>query len=226
MRLLALRRRWWRQRLPDDAALRAYFAAPPPPRRSRLQDVGLLALDFETTGLATGADAVVSAGWVHIAGGAVRIDRARDLRLRPRDAAGVGDSAAIHGLRDVDLGDGDDEASLLAELLPELGGRVLLAHGAGIEAGFIDAALRRRHRVPLLSPRVCTLALEARLRRDLGEVIAPGGLALAACRARYGLPAYREHDALSDALACAELFMAQVALLGGFGDVRLGRVMG
>lgn len=223
---LALRRRWWRSRLPDDPALRAYFAAAPPSRRARLQDVELLALDFETTGLAADDDAIISAGWVRIADGAVRLDQACDLRLRPESATGVGDSATIHGLRDVDLGEGGDEAALLAKLLPALGGRVLLAHGAGIEAAFLEAALRRRHGVPLLSPRVCTLTLEARLRRGLGETIASGGLMLAACRARYGLPAYREHDALSDALACAELFLAQVAMLGGFADVRLGRVMG
>ncbi|NLW04889.1 MAG: 3'-5' exonuclease, partial [Pseudomonadaceae bacterium] len=34
---------------------------------------------------------------------------------------------------------------------------------------------------------------------------------LAACRERYGLPNYHPHDALTDALATAELLQAQIA---------------
>jgi DNA polymerase-3 subunit epsilon len=36
-------------------------------------------------------------------------------------------------------------------------------------------------------------------------------LRLPRVRSRYELPAYRSHDALTDALACAELYIAMVA---------------
>ncbi|MEZ0472536.1 exonuclease domain-containing protein [Luteimonas salinilitoris] len=220
----ALRRRWWRERVAPDSPLHALLSVALPHARTRLSDVDLLALDFETTGLRPAHDTVVSAGWLRLHGGVLRLAGAGETWLRPEGDAGVGDSATIHGLRDVDLGEGGDERALLDLLLPALTGRVLLAHGSGIESGFLDAILRRRHGVPFLSPRVCTLALEARLCEVRGERPGPGGLTLAACRARRGLPAYREHDALSDALACAELFLAQVAEFGGFDDVRLGDV--
>ena len=41
-----------------------------------------------------------------------------------------------------------------------------------------------------------------------------GALRLWTARERYGLPAGRPHDALGDALACAELYLGQVAELG------------
>jgi len=34
-------------------------------------------------------------------------------------------------------------------------------------------------------------------------------LTLAACRTRHGLPIYTSHHAMDDAIACAELFLAQ-----------------
>jgi DNA polymerase-3 subunit epsilon len=41
----------------------------------------------------------------------------------------------------------------------------------------------------------------------------PGALRLWAARERRGLPVYRAHEALVDALACAELYLAQCAEL-------------
>ncbi|MGL6010674.1 MAG: 3'-5' exonuclease, partial [Shewanella oncorhynchi] len=40
-------------------------------------------------------------------------------------------------------------------------------------------------------------------------------LRLGACRERYGLPIYTAHSALTDALACGELLLAQMAAMGG-----------
>jgi DNA polymerase-3 subunit epsilon len=219
--LLDLRRRRWAARVSEP--LRHVYRAALPGRRERLQQVALLALDLETTGLNAAHDRMVSAGWCPLDAGALRLGGGGEVRLRSERE--VGGSALIHGLRDVDLAGGGTEAELLAQLLPALAGRIVVAHGASIERGFLAAACRRVFAAPLLLPMVCTLALEARLRARLGEPVAPGGLTLAACRARHGLPPALAHDALADAVACAELFLAQVQLLGGFGAVRLGAVL-
>jgi DNA polymerase-3 subunit epsilon len=219
--LLGLRRRRWAGRVPEP--LGSLYRANLPGRRQRLQLVALLAVDLETTGLDPAGDRMVSAGWCPLDAGAIALGRGGQVRLA--GARDVGASALIHGLRDVDLDGGSSEAGLLDALLPALAGRVLVAHGASIERGFLAAALRRTFAAPLLLPTVCTLGLEARLRARLGEPVAGGGLTLAACRARHGLPPAREHDALADAVACAELFLAQVQLLGGFPAVRLGAVL-
>lgn len=219
--LLGLRRRRWAGRVPEP--LRGLYRSPVAGRRERLQGIALLALDLETTGLDPACDRMVSAGWCRLDGGALRLGSGEAVALASE--RGVGESALIHGLRDIDLAGGGSEGELLARLLPALSGRVLVAHGASIERGFLAAAVRRCFAAPLLLPMVCTLGLEARLRARLGEPVASGGLTLAACRARHGLPPARAHDALADAVACAELFLAQVQLLGGFPAVRLGAVL-
>jgi DNA polymerase-3 subunit epsilon len=219
--LLDLRRRRWAARVAEP--LRGVYRAALPSRGQRLRDVALLAVDLETTGLDPSGDRMVSAGWSPLDAGAIGLGRGDQVCLR--SARDVGASALIHGLRDIDLAAGASEADLLARLLPALEGRVLVAHGAGIERGFLAAATRRVFDAPLLLPTVCTLGLEARLRARLGEPLAAGGLTLAACRARHGLPPALEHDALADAVACAELFLAQVQLLGGFASVRLRAVL-
>jgi DNA polymerase-3 subunit epsilon len=46
-------------------------------------------------------------------------------------------------------------------------------------------------------------------------------LSLDACRRRRGLPGHTHHSAAADALACAELLLAQLAQFGDDGHVRL-----
>jgi DNA polymerase-3 subunit epsilon len=55
--------------------------------------------------------------------------------------------------------------------------------------------------------------LQRRLLARHGEV-PPDALRLWRARERHGLPPAKAHDALGDALACAELYLAQVAELG------------
>ena len=55
----------------------------------------------------------------------------------------------------------------------------------------------------------------------LFEEVRPGDLRLWRARKRYGLPVTKSHDALGDALACAELYLAQTAELGVSGPLLL-----
>jgi len=112
---------------------------------------------------------------------------------------------------------------MLAQLLPELAGRPIVAHAASIERGFINALLRRLGGVPLGNPFVDTMTLERRLVEAGGGSVRElhGDLTLDACRARRGLPTHQSHSAGADAVACAELLLAQVDELGGAGRVKL-----
>ena len=111
---------------------------------------------------------------------------------------------------------------MLRELRAALAGRALLAHHATFDLGFLRATFREAgERMPRV-PVVCTLTLQKRLLRadDLAQWPA-GALRLWTARERYGLPAGRPHDALGDALACAELYLGQVAELSqGLGQGR------
>ncbi len=129
--------------------------------------------------------------------------------------APVGQSATIHGLTDDTVATGLDLAEALAELLAALRGRVLLAQHATIERDFLGAACRRVYGQPLPCVTVDTMALEHRLLDpNWGQELPQGSLRLGAARERHGLPRYRSHEALTDALACAELFLAQTSELG------------
>jgi DNA polymerase-3 subunit epsilon len=204
-----LRRRPRRPGHYPSGPLRDLAAAPPPPGTAPVSQVELLALDLETTGLDPRTDHVLSVGWVPVAGGQVLLADA---------GVDVGSSATIHGLTDDALAGAASLAEVLPRLLGALHGRVLLAHHAPIEVEFVGAATVSAYgaRPPLTV--VDTLALEHRLRADVnGEV--QGSLRLDAARRTYGLPRYASHHALTDAVAAAELLLAQVAEL----EQRLGR---
>jgi DNA polymerase-3 subunit epsilon len=202
--------RWaWALRL-AGTPLGRYYRLDTATRDSLWWQVEFLAVDLETTGLDPRQDAIVSIGWVPVSGGRVRLDGAAHRLVRPEQ--GISDaSAVIHGI----LEDHVREAPPLAEVLPEflaaLAGRVPIVHHAAVERGFLDAACEALYGAPLVVPYVDTLALERRRLDRRGQVARPGDLRLHACRDRYGLPRYRAHNALVDALAAAELLLAQVA---------------
>lgn len=205
--------------------LAAYAATPFPERTAGVSDVPLLAIDLETTGLDPARDHILSIGWVPVDGRVITLAGAGRILVRP--PSGVGASATIHGLTDDTVEEGSSVAEALAAVLPALTGRVLLAHYARIETAFLDAACRRLHGVGLPFRVVDTMELARRI-LTLGGAFgepAAGSLRLWAARARYGLPRYAAHDALLDALACAELYLAQVAEMSDGLPLTLARVL-
>ena len=108
---------------------------------------------------------------------------------------------------------------MVPELRAALHGRVLVAHHAPIEIGFLDHAFGEGQADQPPLHVVDTMTLQRRLLvRRHGEP-PPGALRLDAARRRFGLPRYSAHRAATDAIATAELLLAQVAELGS----RLGR---
>ncbi len=130
---------------------------------------------------------------------------ARDARLKRYYAAGA--PAADAPLSTVPMAALDIEIVSLA-LVPM----------ALVQIRFLDAALRARVGEGLTFPVIDTMALEARLHRRPAwfwgrwrrQPPAPS-IRLADSRRRHGLPDYRPHHAPTDALATAELLLAQVA---------------
>lgn len=196
---------------------------PLPSRGACVADVELVALDFETTGLDAQRDHIIAAGWVLIRGDRIVMASARELRVRNGRPDGVGQSAVIHGILDSDLDDADSVETLVEQLLPELSGRAIVAHAASIERDFLAALLRRMGGVPLPNPFIDTMALERHLVEGGGGSVREqhGDLTLDACRERRGLPDHQRHSAGADAVASAELLLAQVAQLGGAASVKL-----
>ena len=71
-----------------------------------------------------------------------------------------------------------------------------------------------------------TESLDTGILRPASDPFSPeGGLRLQVLRARHGLPRYRSHEALTDALACAELYLALIATLEARHAVTLGGLL-
>lgn len=190
-------------------------------RDTPLSEVTLLALDVEATGLDPRRHELLSFGFLTVEAGRVVLAGARHLPVRPRGE--VGDSAVLHGLTDDALAAAPPLADQLPEVLRAFGveGRraVLLAHFAQVEGRYLTEACRRLYGgVPELQV-VDTLEIERRMLGAERHELMSGLVRLDACRRRRGLPRYRAHSAVTDALACAELFLAQAAEL----EERLGR---
>lgn len=188
-----------------------YYAATPFPEPSTpVADLKLLAIDLETTGLDPAKDTMLSVGFVPVDGDTIMLSGARHMVLQA-DCV-VGQSAIHHGLTDDMIASGQPREEVLAATLAALSGRVLLAHYARIEVDFISGACEQVYGAPFVPPVIDTLVLHERIAfRGYDDEARGNALRLWTARGRYGLPRYAAHEALTDSLACAELYLAQVA---------------
>ncbi len=100
-------------------------------------------------------------------------------------------------------------------MLVALTGRVLLAHHAGIgRPASLRRPARRLYGVRPSFDVVDTMSLQyALLSQGYDDEPPRAACACGLPEGQYGLPRYAAHAALTDALACAELYLAQVAEL-------------
>lgn len=194
-------------------ALATFYETAPPGLDTPVDSLPLLAVDVETTGLRPHKDRLLSIGWVPLNGRSIDLSGAGEVIIR--DIGGVGDSATVHGLTDDTLAAGLPVHEALESFLAALRGRAMLAHFSVVESGFLSAACRQEFRAGLVVPVVDTLDLERRHMERMGTYPRGEDLRLARVRERYGLPDYRIHRASTDALSCAELYLALTA--GGEG---------
>lgn len=167
-----------------------------------------LALDFELDGLRKDAH-LLQAGWVPYSGRAITLEHAQSLDIR--SYARLDDEAVtIHGIGEQRAAQGEPVAAVITDLIRAMTGRLLVAHAAGIERSVLQRTVKKLFGAEIPVRRVCTLALERRINPNC---VGPEAYRLASCRKRYGLPEYQPHDALTDAIAAAELYQAQLSRL-------------
>jgi len=175
------------------------------------------ALDLELGGLDPLRDPILAVGLMPIRGGTIRLGEAWESLVRPQGVVRP-ESIRAHQLVPADLA----AAPPLDEVLPELDRRIregaLLVHVHRIDVAFLREAYRRTGLRWPGAPVIDTADLVQRVARreaagapELAENVV---VQLGAARAAHGLPDYPAHDALSDALAAAELFLVLRAKLG------------
>jgi len=203
------RRRWQLRRAPAGP-LRDYLAQPFANPRRDYRETDFLAIDLETTGLDVRRDLILSVGYVTLHGKRIDLGSAchRVIRI---DRSIPEASAVIHQITDDQSARGLELKDVLVELLEVLSGKVMIAHHAVIECGFLANACRRLWGGGLPVPVVDTQVLARRTFERRQIPFKGSDLRLHSLGDRYNLPRYGAHNALSDALAAGELFLAQAA---------------
>lgn len=184
----------------------------------RWDEVVFWALDLEMSGLRPGKDRILSVGMVPIRQGLIRYGERFSSLVRPADLDGL----STEGLRAHHILPSEiSGAPTLAEVLPEVDRRLregtLLVHFAQLDLAFLRDGYRRCGLHWPAPPLVDTINLLLEQHHRLQQWTphpAPPRTALGEARADLGLPAYPSHDALSDALATAELFLLLRSRLG------------
>jgi DNA polymerase-3 subunit epsilon len=201
--------------------MRDYFAVPFVDNRSDWREAEIVALDLETTGLDPKKDSILSFGLVGLKHNSIRLKSAWYEIVQVEDQIPES-SVVINNITDDAAAAGKPLETLLPRLLQRLAGRVILVHYKNIEQNFIDTACRRLYGHPFIIPIIDTLPIALRLLELRNHTIQPGNLRLFNLRPYFGLPHYKAHNALNDALATAELFLAMAAEMAPGGDYPIG----
>ncbi|WP_456294623.1 3'-5' exonuclease [Vibrio sp. AK197] len=186
-----------------------------------LSEITLIVLDIETTGLDSEEDLILSIGWVEIIGNQVDLSTSQHMYI-DSDSQIKPETAIINHITPQMLSDGVSIHDAIQHFLSSARGKLLVAHGSMIEKNFLNQYL---HSVFSINPPplmwLDTLTIEKRLSKTAssGE---PIDVTLSATRSRYGLPEYNGHNALADAVATAELLLAQLARVTPKGNSTIG----
>ncbi|OEY66230.1 3'-5' exonuclease [Marinobacter sp. X15-166B] len=200
-----------------DPRLQAFYQAGWPDPETPMAEVPMVAMDFETTGLSPVDDSIVSIGLLPFELARIRVAGAHHWLLRPQVPLHP-TSVTIHGITHSDIEDAPDIDEVLDEILSVMAGRIAVVHYRHIERPFLDVALQARLGEGIQFPVIDTIAIESYLhpKRSPGwwaqwvQGKKPISVRLPDCRVRYRLPHYPPHNALTDALATAELLQAQI----------------
>lgn len=173
------------------------------------RNVEYCCIDFETTGLDVDRDSILSYGAVTISGGRIRGSSAVYGLARP-DCAISPASTTVHALRSADCADAPSDLETADALRTILSGKLLVAHAAWIERGFLKRYLG------LVGGRPSAVVIDtAALARATGWASVDGAAepSLEWLAARQQLPVHTPHHALGDAMTTATVFLALTSAL-------------
>lgn len=212
----------WPFHRPRDPLVRAYREATPRRISGRrpCSELRFLVLDAETTGFQVGRDRLLSLATMPALGGDLRVGAATTWVVR-QPVASLNAATAVHGILPIDTAAGEDERAVLAALLPQLHGAIIVGHHIGFDCAMIDEALRRHFHHRLRNPRLDTAQLAMQTIDAFAKTAYPGQHppTLEELCAHCDIPATDRHTAAGDTFTTAELFLFLCARLRR----RLGR---
>ena len=193
-----------------EGALRDFLSVPFPDINTPINKLTILSVDFETTGLNAKLDKLLSVGFVELQNNQIPL-RSCYHQIINTKAQLEESNVIIHHITDSQKEQGQSLEQVVTALLKALTGKVILVHFARIEKQFLQQACIELYGMAPSFPMIDTLAL-AKSRLDKRDIAYdPSELRLGILRGKYELPEHHAHNALSDAVATAELFMAQMS---------------
>ena len=204
-----------------DGPLKTFLTTPIPAPHCAIGEAPLLVLDFETTAISARTGELLSVGFVEINHLAISLGSSQHFLVKPEHQSTTGDkpkqhqhfakSATIHQITAQESQQGYPLDVVIEKLLNAMSGRIVVAHFATIEQSFLAKACKQLYGFAPIYPIIDTLAL-AKRRLDQRQVAYdPSALRLTNLRASYQLPSHYAHNALNDAVATAELLLAELA---------------
>lgn len=213
---MILNRRWFsrknRSPIINDSflasSLEDYLSCSRPQKNNTIEETQLVAVDFETTGLNSRKDEIISMGFCPIENGVIKLAHCTHILVRPNQALSS-DNVAIHGLTDDQVNEGTSPQSALAIFLQQTKGKVIIAHFHTIERAFIQRLAKQLIGMTIPLSVIDTFWIAKLKMQQNQQAISADSLRLFNLRKNIGLPNYKAHNALEDAISTAELFLAQ-----------------
>lgn len=187
----------------------------------RLDALDVLSVDFETTGMDATRDHILSIGYVTIAAGVVQLNTATHHYINGNNSVRP-DTAVINHIVPEMLITGTSPEAAFSALFKAMNNKILIAHGSIMEKRFTEQYLLKTfslRELPLLW--IDTLSLEKYRTNSRNPI---QDYRLSSVRKRYQLPDYNAHNALTDAISTAELYLAQIKSIFGNEPATLGHL--
>jgi DNA polymerase III subunit epsilon len=214
----AQRKRAW-ARAPEGA-LKDFLSISFPHPYTPLNDIEILSVDFETTGLDAVNDKLLSVGFIEIKQQQISLKNSYHQIIKTTEDLSA-DNVIIHQITDQQKEQGAPLKEVVESLLNALAGKVMLVHFARIERQFLQQACLALYGVAPPFPIIDTLMVAKRQLDKKHVAYDPSELRLSALRHKQGLPNHFAHNALNDAIATAELLMAQVSNMENSNQIKL-----
>ena len=207
-----------------EGAMRDFLSMPFPSPKESIDRIPILSVDFETTGLNPNKDQILSIGHIEINNSEIQLGSACHNIIQTQGALNE-ENVIIHQITDDIKARGQTLEHVIEKLLAAMAGKVMLVHFARIETKFLNAACIKLYGIAPVIPIIDTVIL-AKRRLDRQSVpYDPSELRLFNLRERYSLPRYKAHNALSDAIATAELFFAECGIIETGSPAKLKQVI-
>lgn len=196
--------------LPNEVELN--LRQPLPDKKTLFKTLSFLVVDFETTGFEPDTNDIISIGWIEMTN--MQIDLERKQHFYINNSQHINHETAVinHIVPQMIQSNGIAIEQAINTLLKQSKNKILVVHGKVIEKNFLDYYAQKflgLPELPLLW--VDTMKIEEWKTSKMGGNIISQDNRLSAVRKRYNLPQYTAHNALTDAVATAELLLAQVA---------------